>query len=74
MRKYETKRFFSVSGRSGQNINISGHVFLVMFRGFSGLSEWKRFFLANTDLAISVLQPLNFHLAMPNYDGHPSKC
>ena len=30
-----------VSGLSGQNINISGHVFLVMF---SGLSGWKRFF------------------------------
>ena len=58
-----------------------------MFSGFSGLSGWKRVFLADTDLAatidlafylkeplilglrlaISVLQPLNFHLAMPNY-------
>ena len=58
-----------------------------MFSGFSGLSGWKVFFLADTDfaaildlafylkeplilskqLAITVLQPQNFHLAMPNY-------
>ena len=44
--------FFSVSGLSGQNINISGHIFLVMFSGFSGPSGWKHvFFLADTDLA-----------------------
>ena len=28
---------------------------------------------AKFELAISVLQPLNFHLAMPNYDRPPHR-
>ena len=48
---------------SGQNINISRHVFLVMFSGFSGLSGWKRFFLGDTDLA--AILDLAFYLKEP---------
>ena len=37
---------FSFSGLRGQNINISGHIFLVMFSGLSRLSGWNVFFIS----------------------------
>ena len=61
---YGTGTFFSVSELSGLNLNISGHVFLVMFSGFSGLSGWKGFvFLADIDLA--AILDLAFYLKEP---------
>ena len=63
MRKYETKRFFSVSGLSGQNINISGHVFWLCLADLADLADGNIFFLADTDLA--AILDLAFYLKEP---------
>ena len=42
---------FSVSGLSGQNINISGQVFWLCLADLADLAHGNGFFLADTDLA-----------------------